>query len=123
GDTWLTSGSNRGWSVTCTGCINSGRLLYNPSPPAGQTAHFLYQARSVNFANNYFFLNPNDSQGGVLTVAVYLESLKSGTSEGAMFDDAPNWPLDQPRLGNIIELSTDAAWVIAKNLVFDKIRA
>ena len=121
GDTWLTSGSNRGWSVTCTGCINSGRLLYNPSPPAGQTAHFLYQARSVNFANNYFFLNPNDSQGGVLTDAVYLESLKSGTSEGAMFDDAPNWPLDS-RLANIIELSTDAAWVTAKNAVFDKIR-
>jgi hypothetical protein len=122
GDTWLTSGSNRGWSATCTGCINSGRLLYNASPPAGQTAHFLYQARSVNFANNYFFLNPNDSQGGKLTDAVYLESLKSGTSEGVMFDDAPNWPLDG-RLANIIELSTDAAWVTAKNAVFDKIRA
>jgi len=123
GDTWLTSGSNRGWSVACTGCINSGRLLYNASPPAGQTAHFLYQARSVNFANNYFFLNPNDSQGGKLTDAVYLESLKGSlTPEGVMFDDAPNWPLDS-RLANIIELSTDGAWVTAKNAVFDKIRA
>ena len=99
----------------------AGRLLYNANPPAGQTAHFLYQARSVNFANDYFFLNPNDSQGGTLTVAVLLESYLSGTPEGVMFDDAPNWPLDS-RLANIIELSTDGAWVTAKNAVFDKIR-
>jgi hypothetical protein len=133
GDTWLTSSKNRGWAAGQSACpsntpngtscfINSGRLLYNANPPMGQTAHFLYQARSVNFANNYFFLNPNDSQGGTLTVAAFLESYISGTPEGVMFDDAPNWPLDG-RLANIIELSTDGAWVTAKNAVFDKIRA
>jgi hypothetical protein len=132
GDTWLTSGNNRGWAAGQSACpsntpngsscfINSGRLLYNANPPMGQTAHFLYQARSVNFANDYFFLNPKDSQGGTLTVAAYLESLKSGTPEGVHFDDAPNWPLDS-RLANIIEINTDLNWVTYKNAVFAKIR-
>jgi hypothetical protein len=131
GDTQLTGGLNRGWAAGQPPCpgntpngtscfINSGRLLYNANPPAGQTAHFLQQGRSANFNNSYTLMNPSDIQGGIRTMAPWLETFLTGTPEGVMFDDAPNWPTDD-RLANMIEITTDAAWVTNKNAVFTKI--
>lgn len=56
----------RGWSATDSNRINTGTLLeYNPTPPAGQSARFRYQARTPNnFNQNYITSNPSKQQGG-----------------------------------------------------------
>jgi hypothetical protein len=53
GDNWLAhEGSNnmRGWCASCNH-VNTGlgNLEYDPNPPAGQSAHFRYQARASGY--------------------------------------------------------------------------
>lgn len=81
GDNWLRGGGNlcRGWDATSGSIINTGALAYNPSPPAGASAKFPYQARISYWAANHFVANPADFQliGGntVRTWAKFVASV------------------------------------------------
>ena len=78
GDTWMNSSSPiaRGWDATSVNIINAGtELEYNPSPTAGSSAKFPYQARIVAWSNDHFVMNPGNMQSGMRPWSKYLASV------------------------------------------------
>jgi hypothetical protein len=88
----------RGWCASCNH-VNTGlgNLEYDPNPPAGQSAHFRYQARASGYGtHNYIEANIADVQGGILTFTELVkarwiwayENLGKRLYSGIMFDNA-----------------------------------
>jgi len=97
GDNWtVASGANncRGWDAAGAGRINIGTPLeYNPTPPAGSTAKFQYQARVTALGINIVYGNPSYAPGGVNAWGKFMEEevsrqiTVSNPFDGAFFDD------------------------------------
>jgi len=99
GDNWVNDGvANhvRGWDATSGTIVNTGELAYNPTPPAGASAKFRYQARVPTWSANHFIFNIADFQmiGGSSkrTCAAYLaqstiNSVNAIPYTGMMYDD------------------------------------
>jgi len=99
GDNWINDGvANhvRGWDATSGSIVNKGELAYNPTPPAGASAKFRYQARVPTWSANHFIFNIADFQmiGGASkrTCAAYLaqstvNSVNAIPYTGMMYDD------------------------------------
>jgi len=78
GDTWLNGSvqAARGWNASDANIVNAGtELEYNPTPPAGSSAKFPYQARITAWSNNHFIMNPGNVQGGVRPWSQYVASV------------------------------------------------
>lgn len=72
-DDWLTDGLCRGWDPEAPGIINSGELLYNPTPPAGSDAKFRHQGRVTGYWNpNQLRLNSSKYVGDVCMAGEYF---------------------------------------------------
>ena len=91
----------RGWNSTNANRVNvgMGNLEYNPTPPAGSTARFRYQARVTGvWAPNSNFGNPANVQNGSSSWSQVIadEALalypNSSSPEGIMFDDGGTAP-------------------------------
>ncbi|WP_310460874.1 hypothetical protein [Sphaerotilus sp.] len=96
GDDWLgaTPQSGRGWDASSPSIVHRGTpLAYNPTPPAGATAKFPYQARISFWSVNHFVANPADQQGladGTWATFLADKIVKDSRSSGAggvMCDD------------------------------------
>lgn len=98
GDDWLrgTATALRGWDATSGTIVNSGELTYNPTPPAGASAKFPYQARIPYWASNRFVGNPSylatvDGAPNARVFARFLAyrtgQLLTGGYSGIMGDD------------------------------------
>jgi Malectin domain len=99
GDNWLaqSSGSNncRGWNSTSATLVNAGlgNLEYNPTPPAGATARFRYQARVTGvWAPNSNFGNPNNSHWAQVLEDEALALQGTGSPNAIIFDDGGTAP-------------------------------
>jgi hypothetical protein len=96
GDDWLgpTPQSGRGWDPDSPTIVHRGTpLAYNPTPPAGASAKFPYQARISFWSVNHFVANPADRQGladgtwaTFLASKIVQDSRLSGIG-GVMCDD------------------------------------
>jgi hypothetical protein len=75
GDDWKVDPTHaRGWDATDSNRVNVGTLVeYNPTPPAGASARFRYQARMVgSWKGRAVYMNQANVQGGVHTTAKWL---------------------------------------------------
>jgi hypothetical protein len=99
GDDWLTGTDHtgcRGWNATDSHIVGTGELAYNPTPPAGASAKFRYQARATGmWAPNAMFGNVSNIQSGVRTWYVVLAEMALQLNDGHMyhmFDDVGAYP-------------------------------
>jgi hypothetical protein len=76
GDDWLSSTGThncRGWDDDDENIVNSGELMYNPTPPVGATARFKHQARATGFwQTGLLYTNRVYQEEGVYAVARFL---------------------------------------------------
>lgn len=98
GDGWRESThaylDYRGWDATDPGVINSGELLYNPTPPAGAKARFPYQARIISgvYAVNSFYGNPSNPHWDEWLVKASVDTVTNYGFDGMMFDNGTAIP-------------------------------
>lgn len=76
-DNWLTSDGTttrcRGWDATSSTIINSGELLYNPTPPSTATANFRHQGRVTGYwSPNQMRLDSSKYIGDVCLAGEYF---------------------------------------------------
>lgn len=92
GDNWTNGAKARGWDKNSPTIINSGELVYNPTPPASATAKFRYQARATGYwAPTYVFVNPAYIVNGKRVWADFdaqrtVNDINAQGIDGVMFD-------------------------------------
>jgi hypothetical protein len=102
GDDWLAVGYTttarawgwRGWAASSpTRIPGPPGYEYDPTPPAGASARFRYQARALGlWAADHFFGNPTNFQNGRRTWSKYIvdavtPNVVGGNYSGILFDD------------------------------------
>lgn len=125
GDDWLgaTPQSGRGWDASSPTIVHRGTpLAYNPTPPAGASAKFPYQARIAFWSSNHFIANPADRQGladgswATFLASKIVKDSRSSGAGGVMCDDGERDVADDgvpASATDFVDKAAGATWAAA----------